>query len=241
MPTSRPGSPRRAPPPERKPGDGGAPGRRQSAARQALGLVILLVVIVPAWVASRPSVDDRGAAAVDARAPARRSRGAVALRDPIIDSHVKEVAVRHGVSPRLVAAMVAVESEFNPRAVSRRGAQGLMQLMPATASDLSVADPFDPRENLEAGVRHLRRLMKRFDHDLPLVLAAYNAGVQAVVRHGGIPPYRETREYVAQILQRLEGEPLPPAFRLRQRERVVTPVTTQRRLAARTSRPPVTR
>jgi soluble lytic murein transglycosylase-like protein len=123
-----------------------------------------------------------------------------------IDAHIEEVATQYGVAPKLVAAIVAVESEFNPRAVSRRGAEGLMQLMPATAVDLEVEDPFDPRDNIDGGVRHLKRLMKRFHNDLPLVLAAYNAGEQAVINHRGIPPYRETRQYVVRVLRRYDSE-----------------------------------
>jgi soluble lytic murein transglycosylase len=137
------------------------------------------------------------------------SRAAVtngkAVTNAIIGEHIREIAQRYGVSEVLVAAIIAVESEYNPRAVSRKGARGLMQLMPATASSLSVDDPFDPRENIEAGVRHLRRLLIRFDNNLPLVLAAYNAGEQAVAQHGGIPPYPETRDYVARILRFLGG------------------------------------
>src|SRR5688572_7213776 len=121
-------------------------------------------------------------------------------------AHIRDVAARYGVSPRLVAAIVEAESEFNPRAESRRGARGLMQLMPATATSLQVEDAFDPRSNIDGGVRHLRRLMDRFDGDLPVVLAAYNAGEQAVIHHGGVPPYRETRRYVRRILRRI-GHP----------------------------------
>jgi soluble lytic murein transglycosylase-like protein len=135
---------------------------------------------------------------VDVRPPARRTVG---KRE--IEAHVREVAARYGVSPRLVAAIIEAESEFNPRAVSRRGARGLMQLMPATAESLDVGDSFDPLANIEGGVRHLRRLMDRFDGDLPLVLAAYNAGENAVVLHGGVPPYRETQRYVARIMRRI--------------------------------------
>jgi hypothetical protein len=120
-----------------------------------------------------------------------------------IEAHIKEVAARYRVSPRLVAAIIEAESEFNPRAVSRRGARGLMQLMPATASSLRVENSFDPFENIEGGVRHLRRLIDRFQGNLPLALAAYNAGEQAVLAHRGIPPYRETRRYVARILRRI--------------------------------------
>lgn len=116
-----------------------------------------------------------------------------------IDTHIEEVATEHGVAPKLVAAIVAVESQFNPRAVSRRGAEGLMQLMPQTAAYLEVEDPFDPRDNIDGGVRHLKRLMRRFHNNLPLVLAAYNAGERAVERYRGIPPYEETRSYVQRI------------------------------------------
>jgi soluble lytic murein transglycosylase-like protein len=120
-----------------------------------------------------------------------------------IDRHIATAALRYGVSEELIAAIIEAESDFNPRAVSRRGAQGLMQLMPETAALLGVDDPFDPRANIDGGVRHLRALMDRFDNNLPLVLAAYNAGEVAVARHRGVPPYRETRGYVARILKRL--------------------------------------
>jgi soluble lytic murein transglycosylase-like protein len=114
------------------------------------------------------------------------------------------VGKRYGVSPDLIVAIIEAESSFNPRAVSRRGARGLMQLMPGTAATLGVGDPFDPRENIEGGVRHLRALMDQFDNNLPLALAAYNAGGQAVIAHRGIPPYRQTRQYVNRILRRLD-------------------------------------
>ncbi len=123
-----------------------------------------------------------------------------------IMEQIDMVAARHHVSPRLVAAIIAVESEFNPRAVSRRGAQGLMQLMPATAANLDVQDSFDTRENIEGGVKHLRVLMERYHNDLPVVLAAYNAGDTAVLTHRGIPPYRETRQYVIRVLRRYDRE-----------------------------------
>lgn len=123
-----------------------------------------------------------------------------------IMAQIDEVATRHRVPPRLVAAVIAVESEFNPRAVSRRGAQGLMQLMPATAAHLDVQDSFDPRENIEGGVRHLRVLMDRYRNDLPVVLAAYNAGDTAVLNYRGVPPYRETRQYVIRVLRRYDRD-----------------------------------
>jgi soluble lytic murein transglycosylase-like protein len=113
---------------------------------------------------------------------------------------IREAAERYGVEEALIKAVIRVESAFNSRAVSPKGARGLMQLMPGTASMLGVRDSFDPRQNIDGGVRHLRGLIDRFGSNLKLALAAYNAGEQAVVNHGGIPPYRETRDYVTRIL-----------------------------------------
>ncbi len=109
-------------------------------------------------------------------------------------------ASRLKVDPALVEAIVAVESSFNPRAISPKGAIGLMQLMPQTASRYDVSDPFDPQENLTGGTRYLRDLLSRFGGDLPQVLAAYNAGEAAVFKYQGVPPYRETREYIQKVL-----------------------------------------
>jgi soluble lytic murein transglycosylase-like protein len=117
---------------------------------------------------------------------------------------IKEAAERYGVAEELIAAVIEAESQFNPRAVSRRGAQGLMQLMPETAATLGVTDPFSPRENIHGGVRHLRSMMDRFDNNVPLALAAYNAGHVAVIHHGGIPPYPQTKAYVSRILRQLK-------------------------------------
>jgi len=113
---------------------------------------------------------------------------------------IREAAERYQVEEGLIKAVIRVESGFNSRAVSPKGARGLMQLMPSTASMLGVRDSFDPRQNIDAGVRHLRGLIDRFNSDLKLALAAYNAGEQAVMNHRGIPPYRETRDYVTRIL-----------------------------------------
>jgi soluble lytic murein transglycosylase-like protein len=116
----------------------------------------------------------------------------------------EEAARRHGLDPALVRAVVAVESGFQPGAVSPKGAQGLMQLMPATARELGVADPFDAAANLDGGSRYLRSLLARYAGDLPKALAAYNAGMGAVARHGGVPPYAETRRYVQKVLGRYQ-------------------------------------
>ncbi len=115
-----------------------------------------------------------------------------------------ETARRHGLDPELVLAVVSVESAFHPEAISPKGAQGLMQLMPATAASLGVRDALDPAENLDGGVRHLGSLVSGYRGDLRLALAAYNAGAGAVKRHGGVPPYRETRDYVERVLGRYQ-------------------------------------
>jgi soluble lytic murein transglycosylase-like protein len=113
-----------------------------------------------------------------------------------------DAARRHRVDAQLVAAVIAVESGFQSDAVSPKGAMGLMQLMPTTAAELGVTNPFDPKQNIEGGVRHLRALLTRYSGDRRLALAAYNAGVAAVERHRGIPPYSETRAYVRKVLAR---------------------------------------
>jgi hypothetical protein len=115
-------------------------------------------------------------------------------------------ARRHSLDPDLVQAVVAVESGFRPDAVSPKGAQGLMQLMPYTARALGVKDSFDPAANLDGGTRYLRALIKRYDGDVTRALAAYNAGEGAVARHGGVPPYPETLAYVRKVLERAKPE-----------------------------------
>jgi soluble lytic murein transglycosylase-like protein len=114
------------------------------------------------------------------------------------DRLIRATAAAYELDPALVKAVVAAESNFERRAVSRVGAQGLMQLMPETARDLGVRRPFTPSENLRGGVQYLRSLLDRFE-DLDLALAAYNAGPEAVVRYGGIPPYPETEDYVSRV------------------------------------------
>jgi hypothetical protein len=118
---------------------------------------------------------------------------------------IRTTAARHGVDARLVEAVVVVESAGNPRAVSRKGAQGLMQLMPQRSAELGVRNPFDPGQNVDGGVRHLRDLLGRFRGDVTLALAAYNAGEEAVRTYGGVPPYPETQDYVRRVRAFYEG------------------------------------
>lgn len=115
---------------------------------------------------------------------------------------VQHAAAKYGLDARLIDAVIQAESDYNPRCVSRAGAMGLMQLMPENCRDYGVTDPFDPAQNIDAGVRQLKDLMTRFGR-LDLALAAYNAGPGAVRRYGGIPPYPETHAYVRKILSSL--------------------------------------
>lgn len=115
-----------------------------------------------------------------------------------VEALIAKAAAEHAVDPNLVRAVIKVESAYRPKARSHKGAMGLMQLMPATAREYGVRDAYDPAQNINAGVKHLRSLLDRFE--VRLAVAAYNAGAGAVQRHGGIPPYRETREYVRKVL-----------------------------------------
>jgi soluble lytic murein transglycosylase-like protein len=135
---------------------------------------------------------------------ARPVRGRVFSQQEI-DAAIDEAASRHNVDPSLVRAVIKVESNFNPNAVSRKGAMGLMQLMPQTARRLNVSNPFDPEQNVEAGVRQLKQLMENYGGDVKLTLAAYNAGPGAVARSAGVPHYAETRQYVKRITQLYYG------------------------------------
>ena len=197
--------------------------------RHALGLGVLLLVIVPAYLTARPAGSQPDSEIIRMARESESSNEAAIAQIVEIEAHIRDVAVRYDIPPILVAAIVEAESEFNPRAVSRRGAQGLMQLMPGTASSLQVSDSFDPYENIEGGVRHLRRLMDRYRGDLPLVLAAYNAGEQAVLVYRGVPPFPETRRYVSRILRRIGRPDLIPVWRPRNASSghgVVVPVST---------------
>ncbi len=138
------------------------------------------------------------AQSANAKIVAANSRGHQASQEEI-DASIVMAAARHNVDPNLVRAVVKVESNFNSNAVSHKGAIGLMQLMPQTARELKVKNPFDPDQNVDAGVRHLKYLLESYNGDVNLTLAAYNAGEGAVRRSAGVPHYSETQDYVRRI------------------------------------------
>ncbi len=132
----------------------------------------------------------------------RRTR-TVAMAAPRYRDEIATASERTGLAPELITAVIAAESNFDPNAVSSKGAQGLMQLMPATAASLGVRNVWDPRQNIRAGADYLARLYAKYD-DLTLALAAYNAGEGRVAQHGGVPPFREMRNYVQRVLSYYE-------------------------------------
>jgi soluble lytic murein transglycosylase len=117
------------------------------------------------------------------------------------DKIIDQAARNNGVDSSLVKAVIRAESDFNPEAVSNKGAEGLMQLMPETSEELEVTNPFDPDENIQAGVRYLKKQLENFQNDVPLALAAYNAGEAAVRRYGRIPPFEETQTFVRRVMR----------------------------------------
>jgi soluble lytic murein transglycosylase-like protein len=153
-------------------------------------------------VSDRPR-QDSGEMVTYQRPEARAVRVAQPLRTSLrsaeFDDAIEEHASAQGVSPELVRAVIQVESGFNSKAVSPKGAMGLMQLMPATARELGVNNPFHPGENIRGGVAYLRQLLDRYDSNVELALAAYNAGPASVAKYGAVPPYRETQTYVKKV------------------------------------------
>lgn len=150
----------------------------------------------PAWQAEMPPVDGFAPVALQPVPAATPSQTG-------IRQHIQNAAAQYGINGALVDAVAWQESRYNPRARSSAGAIGVMQLMPGTARQLGVSNPHDVRQNVAGGAAYLREQLERFGNNVPLALAAYNAGPGAVMKYGGIPPYRETQNYVRQIMRRM--------------------------------------
>lgn len=149
----------------------------------------------------RPREDRGGMStyAVPGAATVRATKPFAVTKSAPYDTSINEHSQRMGVSAELVRAVIQVESAFNPSAVSTKGAMGLMQLMPATARELGVANPFEPDQNIRGGVTYLKRLLDRYNQNVELALAAYNAGMGNVEKYGDVPPFKETQNYVKKI------------------------------------------
>lgn len=149
-----------------------------------------------------------GAGTPGAAGGARTPAAGIPLKDTGMSAEIGSIIVeksgKHEIDPLLISAIMAVESDFNPSVVSDKGAIGLMQLMPETASELGV-NPYNVSQNVEGGTRYIKQMLEKFSGDLKLALAAYNAGPNAVIRHGGIPPYAETQNYVLKVLKNYES------------------------------------
>lgn len=191
-------------------------------------LAALLVGVLASAVSAEVKIDVRGDGIKVIKGEPSEARGRrlaarlVPVPSPRLADLLDRWASDRGLDGRLVQAVVQVESGYNPKALSNKGAIGLMQLMPGTARELGVDDPWNPEENVAGGTEYLRRMIEYFNGDLELGLAAYNAGPRAVLEHAGIPPYAETRAYVRKILCLYEGacgsaddpEPSGPGVRI---------------------------
>lgn len=182
--------------------------------RTLLFTFLSLALVRPAWGQIVSYVDERGKRVFTnvetaERKPTKRNPLALPQATPRFDrswtipsdihNFIDEIAARQGIDPKLVRAIIQVESNWNPLAMSSKGAMGLMQLIPTTATRFGAMNIFDPKQNIAAGTRYLRFLLDLFRGDLHLSLAAYNAGENAVLQSGGIPAYRETRDYVEKV------------------------------------------
>jgi len=165
----------------------------------------MLKPLAPIASAAKTRRDTTGASGVLQRKTVRKANP---VKKPVkkklkaenaFNSIIRDVADRHQVDPAIVKAIIMAESGYNPRAVSKRGAKGLMQLMPTTAKSLGVRDSFNPEQNIKAGVRYFKHLLKRFNHDTTLALAAYNAGSRHVRNYNGVPPFNSTKRYIEKV------------------------------------------
>lgn len=226
--------------------DDGAPGRRLGLKRRARILtrrccgnlpILISVCAAASIIAIAPEARGQvGGIALVANAQGQQvyinvspatKRGSTTPRlpssHPLIQRIVQKAAQRASVDPKLVDAMIQVESGYDPRAVSPKGAMGLMQLIPSTAQDFGVDNPFDPRQNIRGGVAFLRALLDRFSGNVPLSLAAYNAGPNRVAQDGGIPAIPETERYVRKVTR---------LYRASERREVGSPAALRRQSAA---------
>jgi soluble lytic murein transglycosylase-like protein len=145
------------------------------------------------------SAADKSAPLTPPRATVKRKTRSAHKKIGMYHRIISDAGIQYSIDPALIKAIIHTESSFNPAAVSRTGAMGLMQLMPSTAREMGVEDCFDPQHNINGGTRYLKRLLRLFDNDRELALAAYNAGIGNVREYGGVPPFQETRRYVKKV------------------------------------------
>ena len=184
-----------------------------SKRKNSIVLIVLILSLIPAVVSAQiyayknkkgsnvfTNIPSRADARVVRATSASQAARQVNLQNFLTYAPlVEEISTQQQVDPKLVHAVIQVESDYNPRSLSPKGAKGLMQLMPETAARYGLSNIWDPRQNIRAGVKHLKYLLELYQNDLPLALSAYNAGANAVDRYGGIPPYQETRNYVRKV------------------------------------------
>jgi hypothetical protein len=177
--------------------------------RRLVGSLALVLLAAPLAAEVQIGVRDDGTRVLYNESVEQRVRRLATRLLPVPSHALEELIFDHAygedLDPRLVQAVIQVESGYNPKALSNKGAMGLMQLMPDTATELAVSDPYDPEQNVRGGTTYLRRMMDRFAGDLELALAAYNAGPDAVAKYQGVPPFPDTQDYVTMVLKLLDG------------------------------------